>query len=202
MNQPKRKQNRLDGYDYASVGAYFITVCTKDRKKILWSSGESKNFQKPVGAIIGRPPMPYQLSEIGVQVQTAIDDIPQYYKNVRVDYYCIMPDHIHMIFVIFPPEDWSYDNDGRLIIAPTNKDHLADIKRSEINISNIVRQLKSIVSKQLGFSIWQKSFYDEIIRSREHYNAVRRYIADNPLRWEYDCGAADDFTAFFAESAE
>jgi putative transposase len=158
MDLPKRKLIRLKDYDYSQNGAYFVTICVKDRHKML---GEI------VGAIINRPNYVIQLSEYGAVVDNAINDISNHYPNVFVDKYIIMPNHIHMILLL-------QENDGRLIIAPTT-------------ISTIIQQLKRYVSKQIGFSIWQKSFHDHIIRNEQEYLKIWEYIDTNPIKWQDDC---------------
>ena len=100
---PKRKPNRLEDFDYASPGAYFITICTTNREKMFWSN---------VGADIIRP-QDIQLSMIGRITEQAILQIPDHYGHISVDKYCIMPDHIHLILYI------ESEIDGRIISAPT-----------------------------------------------------------------------------------
>jgi putative transposase len=85
---PQRKNIRLEGYDYSQNGVYFITICIKDRHCLLW--------EHTVGACIARP----QLSDMGVVVDAAINNIHQKYEPVCVDKYVIMPNHIHMIFIL------------------------------------------------------------------------------------------------------
>ncbi len=156
---PKRKKIRLEGYDYSSNGSYFVTICVKDEKTSLWSR---------VGADIIRPnyefieDIKFPLSKEGEIVKTAILNIHTYYNNITVDKYCIMPDHIHMILSIHGNEN------GRMISAPT--------------ISTAVGQMKRWVSKQIGKSVWQKSFFDSIIDSDAVYNEVWEYINNNPRK--------------------
>ena len=156
MELPKRKKIRLEGYDYASCGAYFVTVCVADRNVLLWNT---------VGADMIRPKKP-PLSTCGETVKTAIEQISCYYANVVVNKYCIMPNHVHMIIFILP------DENGRIISAPT--------------LSVIIGSMKRWVSKQIGFSIWQKSFYDRIIRNEQGYREAWQYIDENPLRWNQE----------------
>ena len=111
-----------------------------------------------VGAATCRP----NLSKIGSVVETAILQIPEYYPAVSVDKYCVMPDHIHMILSI------NTDEDGRQIAAPT--------------VSTVVGHMKRWVSIQLGYSIWQKSFIDRVIRNQKAYRAVWEYIENNPFK--------------------
>ena len=146
---------RLDGYDYSRAGAYFVTICVKDRHEMLW-------MPTPAGAHIVRPP----LSDIGEIVEKTIENIPQIYENVRIDKYVIMPNHIHIIMVI----DY---NHGRTMCAPT--------------VSRVVKQCKEHVTKQIGFSMWQKSYHDHIIRSEAEYQKIWQYIDENPAKWQEDC---------------
>lgn len=134
-------------------GAYFITVCTKDRKTLFWAD---------VGADIICP-NDIELSVTGKCVKSAIENIPNKYPSITVDKYCIMPDHIHIIITI------NTDADGRMISAPT--------------VSTVIGQLKRAVSKQVGFPVWQKSFIDEIIRNEQHYMKAWEYIDNNYLKY-------------------
>lgn len=122
-----------------------------------------------VGAIINRPLNPTQLSKYGTIVDGAIQNIPKFYTNVSVDKYVIMPNHVHMIVLI---ENETKTTNGRLIIDPT--------------LSRIVQQLKSYVTKDIGSSIWQKSFYDHVIRDTKDYEGIWKYIDENPLKWSED----------------
>lgn len=155
---PKRKKNRIQDFDYGKVGAYFVTICIENRKPVLWN-------MDAVGAATCRP-QSVALSHLGETIDIAINQIPTHYSNVKVDHYCIMPNHIHMILSIMP------DGSGRQIAAPT--------------ISTIIGNMKRWVSMKIGYSIWQKSFYDHIIRDCDDYNVRVKYIHENPIRWYYD----------------
>ena len=85
--RPQRKKNRLDNYDYSSCGAYFITVCTLERRNYFW---------KNVGAIIDRP-QDVELSPYGKMVDNAIQSIPSAYPALSLESYVIMPNHIHLL---------------------------------------------------------------------------------------------------------
>ena len=102
VDYPKRKKNRLKYYDYSMNGAYFITICTDERKCILSSI---------VGATLGRPAYA-QLTEWGRYTEEAILRIPRCYPDVRVEKYVIMPNHIHLLLMI----DTLH---GRPRVAPT-----------------------------------------------------------------------------------
>lgn len=156
MNTPKRKNLRLPEYDYSQNGVYFLTVCTRDKQKLLWYDNTY-----PVGANSVRP-ADIMLSAYGKIVKNAIQMIqPTYGVAVKLDKYVIMPNHIHMLIAI--------DDCGRTLFAPT--------------ISRIVKQFKGAVTKQIGKSIWQRSFYDHIIRDEQDYVEKWNYIENNPARW-------------------
>lgn len=154
---PERKANRLAYYDYSQPNAYFVTICTKDRKNLFWRN---------VGASIARP-QEVVLSEYGRIVDDAIQRIPAHYTAVSVDNYVIMPNHIHLLLQIHT------DSNGRAMPAPT--------------ISTVVQQLKGYITKQIGFSIWQKLFHDHVIRNDADYAKIWAYIDNNPVRWKEDC---------------
>ena len=156
MGLPKRKPNRLTEYDYSTPNAYFITVCTENRKNLFWAD---------VGAIIDRPE-DVPLSEIGMIVRQKIRDISKHYPAITVDHAVVMPNHIHMLLQIHT------DINGRSLIAPT--------------ISTVIRLMKGAVSKQARFSVWQKGFYDHVIRNEKDYQEVWNYIEGNPGKWTED----------------
>ena len=94
MALPQRKTNRLPDYDYSTPGAYFITICTKERKCLFWEN---------VGASIARPQTP-QLSRYGLIADAAFQNIPNCYPEISLDHYVVMPNHIHLLLVyIIPP---------------------------------------------------------------------------------------------------
>ena len=150
---PKRKDIRIKEYDYAASGAYFVTICTKNRAQILWET---------VGADIIRP-QDVSLSVVGEVVEQGVLQISNHYDHIAVDKFCIMPNHVHLILVIQNNED------GRMISAPT--------------VSTVVGSMKRWVSKQIGRSIWQKSFYEHGIRNQQDYDEIWQYIENNPLKY-------------------
>ena len=154
-----RKNNRLEFYDYSQNGAYFVTICAKDKQKIFWN-----NQQCSVGAVSGRP----QDNHLGLIVKIGIEKIPLYYQNITVDKYVIMPNHVHLIIRID-----NNDINGRPMTAPT--------------LSQIVNQFKGYCSKQIGHPVWQKSFHDHIIRNQADYNRIWEYVDTNAIKWESDC---------------
>ena len=157
MDLPTRRPNRIPHFDYSTPGAYFITICTKNRQKIFWEN---------VGASIARPQTP-RLSPAGRIVEQAIKNIKHHYPAISVDHYVLMPNHIHLLLQINTHEN------GRPMVAPT--------------ISTVIQQVKGYVTKQLGVSVWQKLFHDHVIRNEWEYQEIRTYIDNNPTQWELDC---------------
>ena len=160
-NLPKRKQIRIDNYDYSTPGAYFITVCTANREKCFWSDRRCELCS----------PANVPLSDIGIIVNNEIQKLGSVYDTVQVDKYCIMPDHIHLIISI------DTDESGR-----TRRGEL----RSPVSaptISRVMKQFKGAITKQVGKPIWQKSFYDHGIRNQQDYNEIWQYIENNPLKY-------------------
>lgn len=156
MELPKRKRNRLNEYDYSTPNAYFITICTENRRNLFWTDA---------GAIIGRPDN-VPLTNLGMIARQSIEDIPNHYPAVSVNHSVIMPNHIHLLLQI------NTDSDGRPMAAPT--------------ISTVINQTKGVVSKKAGFSVWQKGFYDHVIRSEQDYLDIWNYIEGNPGKWTED----------------
>ena len=106
------------------------------------------------------------LTKYGKMVDEIILSIPAHYPSVSVDDYVIMPNHIHLLLQIHT------DPDGRPMAAPT--------------IQTVVNQMKGAASKWAGFSLWQKGFYDHIVRNDRDYQEILRYIQGNPAKWLED----------------
>jgi len=114
-----------------------------------------------VGANCVRP----RLSEYGSLVENEISSLSNRYDSIEITNHVVMPNHIHILLVI--------ENRGRTQFAPT--------------VSRIVKQFKGAITKQIGFSIWQKSFHDHIIRNKSEYCRIWHYIDQNPAKWMEDC---------------
>ncbi len=150
-NLPTRKPHRLKDYDYSLPGAYFITICTANRENILW---QNLNDEIAVHNDI-------VLSDYGKIAEKAIGNIPIVYSAVSIDCYIIMPNHIHMLLQIHA------DESGRAMRAPT--------------IDKIICQMKGYITKQIGCNIWQKLYYDHIVRNLKEYEEIAEYIYNNPF---------------------
>ena len=101
-----------------------------------------------------------ELTQEGIIVKESIKQIEKRYINVEIDEYVIMPNHIHMI------------------LAVKNK--------TKVTISRMIKQYKAYVSKKVGYAIWQKTFYEHIIRNEKEYIKIKDYIKNNIRNWKED----------------
>ena len=161
-NMPFRKSARIKNYDYAQNGAYFVTVCTCDRKPIL---SQIKNSDRNIPQIINH--------DIGIEIENSIAYINEHYKTVNIIKYVIMPNHIHMIVLL-------------------QSDGLCEDKADK-SLQSVIGQFKSFVTKRFNEirkskheTLWQRSFYDRVIRDEQEYLEVWRYIDKNPIKWDLD----------------
>ena len=134
-----------------------MTVCTKERRAFFRRDAHCA----PASEF---PP----LSEIGKTVEQVILEIPFHYSGVKVDKYVVMPNHIHLILVL------EGEKGGCTMCAPTT------------TISQIIRMMKETVTKRVGQKVWQKGFYDHIIRNESGHLRIWKYIDGNPAKWAED----------------
>ena len=152
---PKRKKLRLQNFDYSTSGAYFITICTKDRE----------NLFGPVGAD----------SISARMIEKTFLEIIDKYNGVDSPIYVVMPNHFHAIITILRADMES---------APTLSEIVQSFKRySTIEYTKMV---KEGILPPFNKQIWQRSFYDHVIRNQHDYENIVKYIYENPMRWEYD----------------
>ena len=157
MNLPRRKHIRLKDYDYSQAGAYFITVCTHDKKCILG--------QICVGPddLIG----PHiRLTQLGKCLEQALMSAACVHSNVAVQY-CIMPNHFHAVITLSKSTDGPMGSSG-----PT--------------LGRIVRGIKTTVSRLAGYSVWQDNYYEHVVRNEDDLLRVLDYMENNPVRWAED----------------
>ena len=158
MDLPKRKTIRLPHYDYSSPGAYFVTVCTQDRRCML--SEITVGADAPGGPCV-------RLTATGKIVEKYILSTDRL-SGVSVDKYIIMPNHIHLIL--------------RIGAEPQS----GPPRASAPTVSDAVGAMKRLVSKEVGANIWQRSFHEHVIRGAEDYQEIWDYIEKNPAKWAED----------------
>jgi len=173
-----RKSPRLIGYDYAQAGAYFITVCTHNRVGL---------FGEIVDGVM-------QLNTAGHRVQSVWLALPTHYPGVGLDAFVVMPNHVHGVL-------WIASNDnpaGVINHAPTSNVQLSVGAQfiapdKTMPLGKIVRAFKAKttfvinpIRQTRGTSIWQRGYYDHIIRHEDDLTRIRHYIDNNPAQWEHD----------------
>lgn len=167
MELQKRKPNRLSDYDYSRGGYYFITICTAEKQKILC------NF---VGCGVLDAPKT-ELSAIGKTVENRLTVMKDFYKEIKIDKYVIMPNHIHLIIKICNDNNSAENENQRCVgdAAPYNN-----------VLSNFIGTFKRFTNKTANRNLWQTSFYDHIIRDEKDYLRIWEYIENNPAKWNED----------------
>ncbi len=157
---PKRKILRLQNFDYNTSAAYFITICTESRRPLL---------SRIVGVDVLDDPK-IELLPYGKIADKYINQLNDFYEDIKVDRYVIMPNHIHIMLFVF-------DNGSSRTSTPT---------RQHSSVSRFVSTFKRFCNKEYGRNIWQRYYNDHIIRNREDYQEHSKYIYENPIRWHFD----------------
>ena len=182
--KPKRKDLRLKQYNYSTNGAYFITVCTKDRKNILSHVAVGVGaFDDPKKGAHDVPcktdkqnfagNMQTRLTHLGKIIEKNLLSSEKI-SGVKIDRYVIMPDHIHAIIFIDSDE---YISGSSRAPTPTNE-----------MIPHIISTFKRFCAKEIGENIFQRGYFDHIIRNREDYEKHIKYIYENPVKWVFEKG--------------
>ncbi len=156
-----RRSIRLKGYDYASLGAYFVTLCIQDRMNLLGVMEGAQVILGPQGEMI----------------QRAWKAIPEHYPAVGVDTFVVMPNHLHGIILLRGAE------------------HPGD---NVTSLGDVIKRFKSVTTRmyvtgvaELGWNpfngrLWQRNYYEHIIRTEEELGTIRKYIHNNPAQWSED----------------
>ena len=172
----KRQSIRLGGYDYSSQGAYFVTICTQNRQYLF-------------GDIITNQ---MHLNEYGEIIQNEWLRNTTARTNVELDEFVIMPNHVHGIIIITN----EIARRGVLQYAPTNR-----FRSPSQTIGSIIRGYKSTTTKQINIlrktqnsPIWQRNYFEHVVRDDFDLNRIRQYIIDNPKNWDSDSENPNNFS--------
>ena len=177
-NRHDRCSIRLREYDYTQPGAYFVTICTQNRAYLFG--------QMVDGEMV--------LSDGGRMVQTVWDEIPVHYEGVAIDTFIVMPNHIHGIIVLVGAAPCGRPPSGQ---APSGQAQ-GPAPTIRISLPDVVQRFKTITTKRYVDGVkqqrwppfpgrlWQRGYYEHIIRDEESLDRIRQYIDDNPAQWELD----------------
>ncbi len=186
---PSRRSLRLRGYDYSQAGAYFVTICADERMCLF-------------GSVVGAR---MQLSEWGSIVQAHWHDLSSRYPSIDLDAFVVMPDHIHGIIVLndHPAHTTVPIGNGHPThtTVPDGRDGACPIRPPTLNpvrpptLSEIIGAYKSLSTRAInaqrgtpGARIWQRGFYEHVIRNEVALAKIREYIGNNPMQWALDHG--------------
>ena len=174
-NKHRRRSIRLRGYDYAQVGAYFVTVCTQ-------------NMEYLFGDVLRGAAA---LSEAGEMVRTVWEELSLHYSGIGTDAFVVMPNHIHGVVILSAPPVTgkpSFDLDREAQgIAPMR-----------MGLPDVVHRFKTLTTKRYTdgvkdrgwqrFSgrLWQRNYWEHVIRDEDELGRIREYIVENPAKWECD----------------
>jgi len=162
-----RRSIRLKGYNYSRAGAYFVTICTQNRKCLF---GDIVN-----GEMV--------LNEHGKIVESVWNDLPNHYAHIELDCHIVMPNHFHGIV--------SLTNDvGAIHESPLQ---MTVSQRRNMILPKLIGRFKMLTSKRInqtrntpGAKLWQRNYYEHIVRDENELGRIRQYIMDNPAKWESD----------------
>jgi len=156
----ERKALRLPSYDYSRAGVYFLTLCAKDKAPLFGKVCVG-------GGALDAPKV--ELSAYGAVVERWIADCTDKYENLAILKYVIMPNHVHLIVEL-------RDGPSRAP-APT---------RANQTIPSFASALKRMTGRYCGVAIWQRGYYDHVIRNDADFLRVWNYIDTNPAKWAED----------------
>ena len=174
-----RRSIRLRGYDYSQAGAYFVTVCTRNRECLF---GEIINGEM-------------QLNDAGRMVRHWYRELERKFSDIECDTFVCMPNHVHFIVV-----NVGADLRVRPDIDAGNQqdEHIEQGEHIGSPLQRVVQWFKTMSTneyircvKQCGWppfpgKLWQRNYYEHIIRNDENLNHIRQYIIDNPAKWNVD----------------
>lgn len=156
---PDRHTIRLNGFDYSQIGWYFVTVCAQDRRCLFGKIVNGNMYLSPLGHIVN-----WELVKLRLK-----------YPKIKLDDYVIMPNHLHFIIDL---------NNGREDPAPTLK--------HQPTLGQIIGYYKYSTTKQFNVNnyqiiqIWQRNYYEHIVRNENDLNRIREYISNNVINWQHD----------------
>ncbi len=172
-----RRSIRLKGYDYTQAGAYAVTICTHNRDCLFGEIADGE----------------MRLNDGGRMLERAWGELPVRFHHMDLDGFVVMPNHFHGILVLHPHvglESADEKTKGEHRVRPNGT--LPD------TVGRIVQAFKSITThkyitgvKQNGWppfpgKLWQRNYYERIIRNEGELKRIREYIVNNPARWELD----------------
>jgi len=180
-----RRSIRLKNYDYSSNGMYFVTICTQDRTMLfgevvgadLVSALPAKTSAQPANV-----PIQMQLNDAGKMVKSLFLQTSASFSNAILDKFIIMPNHVHFILGI---SDTLRDRADTRSAPTVTLDSFVRIFKSKTTVEYI-RGVESGLYEPFNRKIWQRNYFERIIRDKAEYQHIHQYIDENPARWNED----------------
>jgi REP element-mobilizing transposase RayT len=187
----------LKEYDYSLEGAYFVTICTQNKENlfgVIVVAGSKPALMNSAQMI---------LNDAGKMIFNIWNEIPKYYDGIDIDEFQIMPNHIHGIVIVGAAPCGRPEPDGE---HETKLEDQAQNKRGQargpaptgLSLSNVMERFKSLTTKKyidgiklnnwkpFDKRLWQRNYYEHVIRNDNELNSIREYINNNPVNWETD----------------
>ena len=168
----RRRSLRLRGYDYSQPGAYFVTICTRNRLPIFGRIDQGRMLLNNCGKIATRK----------------WEQLDKRFPEIEIDEFIVMPDHMHGIIVIPDPTGvWAIHE------LPRQREKNSPIARRRMTLPMVIGFYKMNTAKAInianntrGTHVWQRNYYEHIIRNEDSLNRIRHYIQENPINWPID----------------
>jgi REP element-mobilizing transposase RayT len=178
----RRRSLRLQGYDYTRAGAYFVTICAQDKACL---------FGNVVDECVC-------LSDAGHMLARLWNDIPARFADVEIDAFVVMPNHVHGIVVLQDAANRAATTGATTRVAPTEGNVVGATLVVAPALGDVVAAFKSVTTvhyirgaKTMGWPafrrrLWQRNYYEHVVRDEKALDRIRRYIDENPARWAFD----------------
>jgi REP element-mobilizing transposase RayT len=167
-----RRSIRLKGYDYSSPGYYFVTICTQNKPCLF-------------GEIINDKMI---LNDAGQMIQNKWTSLPDQFSNIRLDEYMVMPNHFHAILQIVSRPIVRSMVLGPTVITANAGKTLGDMVGTFQSMVTVeyIRGVKTNKWQSFDKKLWQRNYWEHIIRNEHELINIRRYIKNNPANWDQD----------------
>lgn len=167
-----RRSIRLRGYNYSQAGAYFITVCAQNRERLFGDIADGQMV----------------LNDAGRMATKCWNEIPLHFPDITLDAFVVMPNHVHGILVITDTVG-AKNTVGAKKFSPLQSDQRPH--GTSKTIGSIIRGFKIGITKWMRththvHDVWQRNYYEHIIRNDDELNRIREYIINNPAKWDLD----------------
>jgi len=168
---PRRRTIRFQAFDYSQAACYFVTICSKDNRCIFGHVVDTK----------------MQLNDLGRIVEECLVAVPRHFRDAEIPVHSIMPNHLHAIIVLRRMGSIALSPKGS---SPSTESFAAPTTNS---IPTIVRSFKAAATRAAraafrkpSLDVWQRNYFERVIRSDDEFRKTWQYICENPARWDFD----------------